>query len=159
MSESKLTILTITMILLVASSTLAQQDGGANQKFGPIAVHGNSVVFDPDHVLTHSELAKLGANGKLGAKPAVLALTFTAGAQQTFIFSASGQFGCCGTINIGPDGYTGASNIKLLKSISGLRPPQKRHWLPSSLTLNPRVRLRRVITTKRAWGSQRSLPS
>ena len=159
MSESKLTILTVTIILSIATSTLAQQDGGANQKFGPIAVHGNSVVFDPDHVLTHSELAKLGANGKLGAKPAVLALTFTAGAQQTFIFSASGKIGCCGTINIGPDGYTGASNIKLLKSISGFKAPAETPLVGVFTDGKPEGAAPPRYNTKRALGSQRSLPS
>lgn len=92
--------------------------------FGPTTVAGNSVIFDPDNVLTSSELAVLGSNGSLGAMPAVEALSFGAAAGQTFTFSASGLVGCCGTANVGPDGYLAkGSKITSLGSISGFVAP------------------------------------
>ncbi len=101
------------------------QQPADNTNFGPISVPGASVIFDPDHVLSHSQLAKLGSNGSYGATPAVQALTFGAGAKQTFTFSASGLIGCCGSADIGPDGYSSShSNINKLKSISGFRTPR-----------------------------------
>jgi len=101
------------------------QQPADNTNFGPISVPGTSVIFDPDNVLSSTRLAKLGSNGSLGATPAVQALTFAAGANQTFTFSATGMIGCCDTINIGPDGYRGNSNIYKLKSISGFRAPRQ----------------------------------
>lgn len=91
--------------------------------FGPITVPGNAVIFDPGSVLSASTLAGLGSNGSLGAVPAILAATFNLGTVQSFTFSASGEVGCCSSINIGPDGYSGTSDINSLLSISGYDGP------------------------------------
>ncbi len=116
-------ILVLILCACFVSVAWGQQPAG-DTNFGPISVPGTSVIFDPDNVLSPSQLAKLGSNGSLGATPAVQALAFNAGADQTFTFSASGMVGCCGTINIGPDGYRRNSNINKLKSISGFRAPR-----------------------------------
>jgi hypothetical protein len=125
--KTALLILVVAGIVLSSVPMVAQEnfyyDGATNQNFGPKSVPGTSVIFDPDHVLTRSELAALGSNGSLGATPAVRALAFNAGQHQTFTFAASGKVGCCGTVNVGPDGYSGSSNIDSLKSISGFAAP------------------------------------
>jgi hypothetical protein len=120
MSPGKLSFLIVAGIWLNSGSMAAQQ---APWHFGPKSVPGTSVIFDPDHVLSRSELAALGTNGPFGATPAVRAFTFKAGQHQTFTFSASGKIGCCGTANVGPDGYSFSSNIGSLKSISGFAAP------------------------------------
>jgi len=117
---------TLVLILCACLVSVAWgQQPADDTNFGPISVPGTSVIFDPDNVLSPTQLAKLGSNGSLGATPAVQALTFSAEAHQTFTFSATGMVGCCGTINIGPDGYRGNSNIDKLKSISGFRAPRQ----------------------------------
>ncbi len=119
----RISILALILCACLVSVVWGQQPAG-DTNFGPLSVPGTSVIFDPDHVLSHHQLAKLGSNGSLGATPAVQALTFNAEANQTFTFSASGLIGCCGTANIGPDGYRENSNIDKLKSISGFRAPR-----------------------------------
>src|SRR5271170_4309514 len=92
--------------------------------FGPISVPGNSVAFDPDNVYTATQLAAAGANGSLGATPAVEALAFAAAPGQVMIFSASGLVGCCSVANIGPDGYTSSlADLTSVGSISGYQGP------------------------------------
>jgi hypothetical protein len=92
--------------------------------FGPSKVYGNTVVWDPDDVLSPSELEKLGSNWILGARAAVKAISFHANRGQTVTFSASGEIGCCRVANIGPDGYlTSTSMITSLGSISGFAAP------------------------------------
>jgi hypothetical protein len=66
-----------------------------SNSFGPISVPGNSVIFDPDNVLSEAELASLGScppifTCPLGAVPAVKALSFAAASGQIMTFSATG---------------------------------------------------------------------
>ena len=120
----RISILVLILCACFVSVAWGQQPAG-DTNFGPISVPGTSVIFDPDHVLSRAQLAKLGSNGSYGATPTVEALTFNAGPNQTFTFSASGLVGCCGSADIGPDGYRGSSNIDKLKSISGFRAPRQ----------------------------------
>jgi len=109
----------LVLILCACFVSVAWSQQPADQtNFGPISVPGTSVIFDPDNVISPSHLAKMGGTA------AVQALTFTAGSDQTFTFSATGLVGCCGTADIGPDGYQGNSAIYKLKSISGFRAPR-----------------------------------
>lgn len=85
----------------------------ATLNFGPTSVPGTATIWDPDSVLTSGQLSGMGAT------PAILALSFSAGSGQSFTFDASGLIGCCGAANIGPDGYAGNTNITSLGSISG----------------------------------------
>ena len=107
------------------SATITKTVGSAS--FSELTVSGTAVVFDPDSVLTPSELASLSVNytgGTLSATPAVKALSFAASAGQTISISASGLINCCNsTPNSPPDGYLPDVDIASLGSISGYGGP------------------------------------
>src|SRR5665213_2453486 len=85
-----------------------------SQSFGPVTVPATAAIFDPDGAITTSNLSKLGAT------PAVEALSFTAGPGRVFTFTASGKVGSFAPPpNIGPDGAGSSVNITSLGSISG----------------------------------------
>jgi hypothetical protein len=112
----RISILVFTLCACLVPVAWGQQPAD-NTNFGPISVPGTSVIFDPDNVLSTTQLAQMGGTA------AVQALTFIAADNQTFTFSASGLVGCCGYADIGPDGQRGNSNINSLQSISGFRAP------------------------------------
>jgi hypothetical protein len=94
--------------------------GGLAQDFGPVTVPGTAVIFDPDDILSASQLAALRTAGPLAPVPAVKAMSFTAGPGQALTISASGTVGCCSVANVGPDGYAGDPvNIAGIGPISG----------------------------------------
>lgn len=110
---------TVLCAALACVPALAQSNS-----FGPIRVPGTAVIWDPDGVLTAEQLIPLNGGGVLHATPAVQAMSFPAAAGQTMAISASGQVGCCGVAQVGPDGYPGdRANITSLGSISGFVSP------------------------------------
>lgn len=112
------------LVLLVNGLVSAAAQSAA---FGPVKVPGTSVIFDPDHVLSESQLESMSANlsgGDLTATPAVRVLAFHAAPGQTVTLSATGAIDCCnGTPHDAPDGYLPDVNIDSLGSISGYAGP------------------------------------
>lgn len=107
--------LTAICAAVVAAVACAQSNS-----FGPLTVPGTAVIFDPDNVLSGTQLASAAGRGPLSPRSAVKALSFPAASGQTVTFSAQGLVGCCSVPNAGPDGYPGSRvNISALGSISG----------------------------------------
>jgi uncharacterized protein (TIGR03437 family) len=113
------TVLVVSVLLLRLPFAAKAQNSQAS--FGPVSVPATSVIFDPDSVLTSTQLAALGKNGT--PTPAVKALSFTASPGQVITFAASGTVGNSATGSSGPDGFTLAVDITSLGSISGFVAP------------------------------------